>query len=76
MAILSQKTLFVCNPYLGSFKQPLDRRYCKENSLSMLVSVKNCFLPLQNQEVLGQMSGPGHLKKSSVKLKLAKYCVL
>jgi hypothetical protein len=27
MAIFSKKTLFVCNPKLGSFKQPLDRRY-------------------------------------------------
>jgi hypothetical protein len=78
MAIFSQKTLFVCNPYLGSFKQPLDQRYCNEKSLSMLVSIKNCFdrFKINAQEVLGQISGPGHLKKSSVKLKLANYCVL
>jgi hypothetical protein len=62
MEIFSQKTLFVYNSYLGSFKQPLDQRCCNEKSLSMLVSMKNCFWPLQNQ--CSGSSGPNEWARS------------
>jgi hypothetical protein len=43
----------------------------------MLLLMKNAFgrLKIDAQEVLGQISGTGRQKKSSLKLKLAKYCV-
>jgi hypothetical protein len=48
MAIFSQKTLFFCNPYLGSLKQPLDRRCCNKKPSTLFVLMKKYFWLLEN----------------------------
>jgi hypothetical protein len=49
MAIFSQKTLFFCNPYLGSFKKPLDRRCCNKKPSTLFVLTKKYFWLLENR---------------------------
>jgi hypothetical protein len=51
MAIFSQKPpqTNVCNPYLGTSKQPLDRCCWNKKFLSLLVLMKTCFWQLKNR---------------------------
>jgi hypothetical protein len=49
MAIFSQKTLFFCNPYPGSFKQLLDRRCCNKKSSTLFVLMKKYFWLFENR---------------------------
>jgi hypothetical protein len=47
MAIFSQKTLFFCSPYLGSFKQPLDRHCCNKKPSTLFILMKKYFWLLE-----------------------------
>jgi hypothetical protein len=64
MAIFSQETLVFCNPYLGSLKQPLDRRCCNKKSSTLFVLMKNTFgcLKIDVREALSIGRDPGRLE--------------
>jgi hypothetical protein len=49
MAIFSQKRAVFYNPYLGSFKQPLDRRCFNKKPSTLFVLMKKYFWLLENR---------------------------